>query len=253
MSDTVVCVMLTGGSADRRGLALRALKSWRAQTWRDRRLVVVNESCGTPWERPLLERPGEGERELLVPHGTLSTGSRRNLALEDDARWVIGWDDDDWSHPERLARLMGWRTDDDHCVAVTSHVRYCLRTRTGYLYSCEQGCGGIALYPRGDWRWADVTRGEDTELFLRFHAAERVSLCHNGERAHDYLRFHHGGNLGDRRHIMRQFARPKWIGKLVLAPQQHGLSLAAADYLVRTVAAEYRWWPHGDPDEEDPS
>lgn len=94
---TVCCVMLT---ANRPEMARRAVENFRAQTYANRCLFVVDSSSG-----PLFD-PGSLTTQATVSRviETESIGSLRNWgALGTKADIIIHWDDDDYSHPNRIA------------------------------------------------------------------------------------------------------------------------------------------------------
>lgn len=110
-SEPLVCaVMLT---RDRPAMARRAVKAFRAQTYENKRLLIVNSGP----HGPLLTDDEEGDmlREpCLVGIDALgSIGALRNLACKiashhyaersDRPGIIVHWDDDDWSHPNRIA------------------------------------------------------------------------------------------------------------------------------------------------------
>jgi len=105
---SISCLMVT---LDRLSLAKRAILSWAAQTYPERELVIVTD--GKPWFRDALERYvaalGLERVRFVYPQDEgLTLGALRNISL-DAARGdlVCQWDDDDFSHPERLMMQAG--------------------------------------------------------------------------------------------------------------------------------------------------
>ncbi len=91
-------------TADRPDFARRAIASFAAQSWPDKELVVLDNGA-TPM-RALLD--GLPPEQVVYRHTPRQEGryigALRNESLE-MARGdfvVPQWDDDDWSHPERL-------------------------------------------------------------------------------------------------------------------------------------------------------
>lgn len=101
---TVCCVMLT---ADRPELARRAVECFRAQTYPAKRLLILDSGTDDFSES---DDP-EGEVFWTTTIATTETGNRKTvgeLRNEANAFWteypiLIHWDDDDWSHPNRIA------------------------------------------------------------------------------------------------------------------------------------------------------
>lgn len=99
---TVCCVMLT---KDRPELARRAVECFRAQTYPEalRLLFVFDTGNETKWSRDLWGKQNEGYFDA-EPHRGKSIGDLRNLAPRcSSSDILIHWDDDDWSHPSRIA------------------------------------------------------------------------------------------------------------------------------------------------------
>ena len=94
----ISCLMPT---ADRRRFLPSAISCFLDQTYCARELVVVDDG-DEPVEDLLIGR--RGVRYVRLAHRTV-LGTKRNVAA-DVARGELlaHWDDDDWSHPERLAR-----------------------------------------------------------------------------------------------------------------------------------------------------
>ncbi len=109
MSQPSVCaVMLT---VNRPEYARRAVECFRKQTYANKRLLVfdtrgtIEAYCGDDPIRGL--RTGEGENEsLLQDTGAFqkTIGELRNIATRScNSDILIHWDDDDYSHPSRIA------------------------------------------------------------------------------------------------------------------------------------------------------
>ncbi|WP_433727407.1 glycosyltransferase [Actinoplanes sp. CA-051413] len=93
----VSCLMPT---ADRREFVPSAIRCFLDQSYPDRELVVVDD--GRDPVRDIVA--GAGVRYVRLDRRTV-LGTKRNIAAE-TARGdvLVHWDDDDWSHPDRLAR-----------------------------------------------------------------------------------------------------------------------------------------------------
>jgi glycosyltransferase involved in cell wall biosynthesis len=101
MTEPLVCaIMLT---RDRPEMAARAVRSFRAQTYELRMLLVYDSSA-------VLHPELIGDSELVeiynpTPNDGRSVGSLRNDAarMVPSGTIIIHWDDDDYSHPNRIA------------------------------------------------------------------------------------------------------------------------------------------------------
>lgn len=96
MKPLVSCIMPTS----RRPLALQpsAFDCWLRQTYANRELIIVAE--GLPEQ---ITSPNDRRIRYIQADPSLTTGEKRNLACEvARGEYIVNWDDDDWSSPERI-------------------------------------------------------------------------------------------------------------------------------------------------------
>jgi glycosyltransferase involved in cell wall biosynthesis len=188
MEPLVSCLMVT--QASRAALALRAIRAFNRQTYACRELVIVSiaDSSG------LLPLVADGVR-VVSAHGPAEStlGDLRNLSIALAAGELIAtWDDDDWSHPDRLARQISalQASDAAACVlakcifAREAHDEYAVVRawpRTGYASMVAKR----AAMPR----YPSVQRGEDAVL----RAMNVIAI----DEPHLYVRTLHGANTCD--------------------------------------------------------
>lgn len=92
----VSCIMPT---KDRRPFIARAVECFFAQTYEKKQLVVLDN--GEPIADLL---PKDSRIKYARMPGKQTTGALRNLCCQlADGEFIAHWDDDDWSHPDRLA------------------------------------------------------------------------------------------------------------------------------------------------------
>lgn len=208
----VTAIMITGKSKDRQMFARASVESFKAQTYPHKELVIVNDSCGTDHEYRVLYPHEEGSnmREVFIePYGSL--GALRNLAM-DAARteWLIQWDDDDFYHPERINYQMKNRYSK-FVVLLLYQIRYSFASNCGFELRYDrpdEGIPGTMLFHKTNKRFQEVGKHEDSRFLNDAFGRDRVILA-NGAGAYPfgpnlYLRFFHGHNTWDERHIMRQ-------------------------------------------------
>lgn len=223
----VSCIMLTCWP-ERNQVAHAAIRSFLMQTWKSRELVIINNSYRQPDEYRLLDQvdyglPARYVREIMVEYtDKMTVGDLRNLGLEACCGdWFLAWDDDDWSHPERIEYMME-RRQPGMVLVPSAHVRYSFKTNSAFVYENKKvGAGNIVLYPRTSRRFpamirrdANLVLGDKGEDNTHMHTdwEGRFVIWENREVAHHYLRFFHGGNLSEEQQVMRKYCTPRYRG-----------------------------------------
>jgi glycosyltransferase involved in cell wall biosynthesis len=221
----VSCLLVT---RDRLALAKRAMRSFAEQTHSRRELVVVTD--GEPRFRRALERAAaalgvDGVRFVFPDEDGWALGALRNLSL-DEARGdvVCQWDDDDYSHPERLERqLAELRRSGAAACLMTDHLQLHERERlvfwvdwtdSGRIAGIEQFAPGtLMMVPDSELRYpADgpyARAGEDSVLLAAL--AERAPLAPLRDAGHLWLYTFHGRNTfpADHHRRMSAFGAPR--------------------------------------------
>jgi glycosyltransferase involved in cell wall biosynthesis len=210
----ISCLMVT---YDRLVLAKRALRSFAEQTWPSRELVVVTD--GPLRFREALEEHVAaagiaGVRFVYPEPPGLGLGALRNIAV-DAARGelVCQWDDDDYSHPERLAvqaaDLLARGADASF---LSEHLQFIEDRRTAFWLDWTGGGArsGVASWFPGTLmmrrgvrpRYPEAGRyartGEDTVLMHELAAS--VPVVGLGGNPHLYVYQYHGRNVFSEEH-----------------------------------------------------
>jgi glycosyltransferase involved in cell wall biosynthesis len=93
----ISCIMPT---ADRRAFVSLSLRTFQAQDWPNRELIIVDDGHDAVGD---LVAGTAGVRYLRLPK-RVSIGAKRNLACaEARGELIVHWDDDDWYGPARLS------------------------------------------------------------------------------------------------------------------------------------------------------
>lgn len=232
----VSCIMITGKTSDRAPLARASLRAFLRQTWTNRELVIINDG-----DYAVLSSAEESQggvdgypvRELRV-QPQRSLGELRNLGLA-TARgdWLIQWDDDDWSHAERISQQMAF-AKPGCAVVLRQQVRYSFPSNTArqfaWRYPSCRGIPGTVLHPRcAELSYPALARHEDTRFLQEHFPGSRTVVLENDEFPQLYLRFYHGNNTWDEQHIMGQ-----------LPPGHWELDPPVAKYLQRVLRENYQ-------------
>lgn len=163
----VVCVCLT---KDRPQMLQRAIGCFRAQSYQRKRMLVFDTS-----DKPSL--PESKNPQVGVIHATgmgyHGVGYLRNFTAacfggKQPPEIIVHWDDDDYSHPERLAEQVALlQASGKECVGYREMLFW--RTPIGeawlYTHGKPSYCLGTSLcYWRRVWekrRFEDLKHGED--------------------------------------------------------------------------------------------
>lgn len=98
---TVCCVMLT---RDLPELAAKAVECFRRQTYGNKQLLILDSSFDRRHHIGVLEENPRIDYDHIVQAVGFTIGSLRNTAnAQTQSEILIHWDDDDWSHPNRIA------------------------------------------------------------------------------------------------------------------------------------------------------
>jgi glycosyltransferase involved in cell wall biosynthesis len=133
----VSCLMLTLPVPERLDFVMRSIAAYCRQTLVCKELVVVLDGRVNSGRDALLDYIGSLRRSdirIVAPPGPLSLGQLRNISVA-AARgdFLCQWDDDDCSHPERLARQLTHLLEGHHEAALLQDVvQYFPQSRSLY-------------------------------------------------------------------------------------------------------------------------
>lgn len=229
MTEPLVCaIMLTRA---RPAMAARALESFRRQTYANKRLLV--------WDTGELNRDFEdGQGQVMhfpaeAYRENISIGKLRNEAnSKTDSAILIHWDDDDWSHPNRIAEQVALlQTSGADCVGYGSLLCWDSRSRgthqpdrgEAYLFTHPwptYALGTSLCYWRKTWEqrpFQDLQKGEDYKFCEGLRMATASDMADDEPRMIVSM---HGGNTGNTTDPAAEIARgskqwrrvPEWDG-----------------------------------------
>lgn len=205
-------------TADRPELCRRAVASFQSQTYPNRELIVLDNGSISA-RASFASLNGELVYRVEKPDPSITLGDLRNRALEMARGEIIvpQWDDDDWSHPDRLSiQYSALRsTNARACTLSTTLVHvaspeYFDRPFYGRL---KDGVPPTLMHWRDDdIRFVSLRREEDTHYLRRWNAEVLPP-----EFAYLFLRHYHGRNTWGIEHFLRRFrnsprAWVAWVG-----------------------------------------
>lgn len=154
---------------NRRKYIPQAIACYQAQSYQNRELIVVDNS-----DTPVEDLMPPGANYKYIGPEKISTGAIRNLACSmAKGQYICHWDDDDYSHPKRIAEqiklLMGM------CVSVVGYNEMYFideDDREAWLYRNPElyALGTSLLYSRDYWRagkFPDKDVAEDSSFIER--------------------------------------------------------------------------------------
>ena len=155
---TVVAVMLT---ADRPEYARRAVECFRAQTYQNKRLVVFQEFSRATFEPEIFAGLHvdyfRGDQKATIGelrNAANAVGYTGHVGIKPDI--LIHWDDDDWSHPNRIAEQVALLQSSGADVVGYREMLF-WREATGYRVEDGSGrdTGGRGVIPGQAWLYSN--------------------------------------------------------------------------------------------------
>ncbi len=200
----VSCLMVT---ANRKRLAERAVTCFVNQTYPNRELVIIDD--GKEDYTPLFH--GIDPRDVTyvrIPRTSrLVLGTLRNIALEHArGEYLVQWDDDDWYHPERIARQVSCLDQGyDACCLSASlmHLDNQDFFSLPYIGYLPNGIPGSIMHRRSKTiRYPEYRRAEDTVYLKQWMKRRYIKLpeIHAGL----FIRCFHGTNTWEEDHFIRR-------------------------------------------------
>ncbi len=224
-SPLVTAVMITGLHRERYPLARIAIECFKNQTYPNRELLIVNHGPES------LADADPRIRELrIIKKNTDTIGDLRNFGLKHAAgEFILNWDDDDWHHPERIATQMSVQ-EEDAAVFLRNRIHHSFLNGCAQVVDSPGGAHATILHPRAvKFRYPSMVRGSDTAFALNFR---KRTIIDNDPSLQ--IRFYHGLNLWDERHVMGSLAGGKLRNELRLSKGHRRL--------LRQVLALYIGW-----------
>jgi len=167
----------------RRAFVQMSIECFLNQDYPNKELIIVSQ--GEPVNHP---DPRVREiRSMPMPLGSL-----RNVALAQITEgYAIGWDDDDWRHPNYLSTLANAVKPDRQDYAAYAHYkRLGCDFTTGDTFIQHRLCTTILYHvPSLRHAYPALTMAEDIMFMRGFETIVRVAMPE-----HYYIRFWHGGN-----------------------------------------------------------
>jgi hypothetical protein len=214
----MVSAILVVGQQERVKLARRAVQVFVEQHYLRKQLIIIN---ATP--APVTNVEWHEIKEVQVQPGP-SLGILRNMGIDRaDGEWIIGWDDDDWSHPYRLAYQMAHRREGMACL-LTYQLRCDVDRSTAFLYHRAAGIPSTMLFPKTLARYPDLAVAEDLAFWVNNWGYGQHILINNETARFPAsvmsIAFYHGRNVTSELQFMEDHTDAAFDGKWILAAEE---------------------------------
>jgi glycosyltransferase involved in cell wall biosynthesis len=197
----ISALLLTGRCPERYPLARVAIDCFIKQTWPNKELVIINHgktklSNGDPRIVEIFTEKGPG----------VTLGDLRNMSIEAAmGEWCIQWDDDDWHHPTRMETQLKVAKKDG-LSTFDWQIRCNLYDGSAFYDFMPGGQHMSILFHRSvPQRYEKLEVREDTIFKSSFSEVASIanSITNPDCDPSQYIRFFHGRNIWDKKHIMR--------------------------------------------------
>jgi len=191
-------------TAKRREWWPQAVECWKSQTYQQRLLLIGCEDADALRSLP----SGDGIEVISCPR-TKSLGAKRNWINRHTRTPLIAhWDDDDWSHPNRLTDQVERLAVSGLCVTGYRDMEF-VGDSGRYLYTgaADYVLGTSLLYRRDWWeshQFGNLNVGEDNQFVqsAKFARQLAVAECRGHMIARD-----HAGNTSARMYSNKEWSR----------------------------------------------
>ena len=207
----VSAMMLTGTPGRDPAFAYAAIRCFTDQAWPEKELWILN--CGK--ETLLDEVPAERLHEVMVPRSSMGH-MRQQLLDQCRGEFVIQWDDDDLSMPNRMTAQVTPLIEDPTAEAVYLYdqYRYSFKTNCALIANNSYGYGidGTVCFRNKSATYrANLDMREDTVLHEVFTERGTARVIRDPSL---YIRTHTGKNIMAEKFVMRYLAGKRHLWAL---------------------------------------
>ena len=178
LNDTVlVSVVLTAYKPEEEQL-ISSVRSILNQTWRNFELIVVDD-CSGPEYAPVFDRVRQLDPRIKIIYAPVNRGTyvARNIGYAaSSGDFITGQDDDDWSHPQRIARQLEFMQTNPEYIGCRVMAIRC----DDNLGRCRVGYRPVVLNPSSLMirregyeqvgNYLESRKGADSEYYFRLKA-----------------------------------------------------------------------------------
>jgi glycosyltransferase involved in cell wall biosynthesis len=200
----ISAVMVTG---QRPHLAKVAIACYQAQTWPRRELIILDQARDDRLRRHVERLGDKSIRHVRIPRASRETlGALRNrAAARARGEWICHWDDDDLSHPARMAvQIAAARLARAHAAFLFRVTLW--RPLGGQLAWSGSSVWENSMLVRRSMlpRYPSLRRGEDTVVARALLEHGTVAIL---DEPRLYVYVEHGANTSSAAHMAAIWTR----------------------------------------------
>lgn len=233
----IYCIMITGKDDQRIEYARRACENYRAQTYKNKKLVIINHHDSM--DVLTKEMHADDIFEFHVSKQGKTLGDLRNIALEmvaHDAVWTT-WDDDDWRASHYLATLYDrLRANNAVCVAFTKRYEYNANTYFSWMTQLRTGFPTVMAVFDRRIRYDRKDTMEDTHIISDYRKFGHVEILDNDPAL--YIRLVHTNNTSAYVDPSKQAVRTATMPDSLYG--EYPLSARESDYVEQIMLAYFK-------------
>jgi glycosyltransferase involved in cell wall biosynthesis len=203
----VSCLMVT---RDRLHHVKRAIRSYQAQTYPNKELVIVVDS--KDGVKDYVESLGDPSIHVVEVKGKYKLGGLRNISVENaKGVYLAQWDDDDHYHPSRLSLQIQMleKTQTQACLLGKWMLAWPAKDRYAVSKFRSEGWEGSMVIRKSKMiKYMALPRLEDLELIKQLNQAKsKMHIIQNDGFELLYVYHIHGKNTWDEKHFGEVFEK----------------------------------------------
>jgi glycosyltransferase involved in cell wall biosynthesis len=193
-------------------LLKRAIRSFEDQTYNNKELVIVYEDDDHFTDDFLCRVTSSKIKKIKVKKSKcLALGGLRNLSIQEcSGEYFCQWDDDDWSHNNRIAFQMNVIRESNMPACVMMHWLIFDETEDQAYVSNRRPWEGSLLCKKSliskDIKYDDTNKGEDTHIVKELFKSHLIFPVMMPKL---YIYVYHGKNVWQREHWEEIFMASK--------------------------------------------
>lgn len=194
-------------TANRKHLMRRSILCFQNQTYENKEMVVVDDGEQN-LEEVLQTLPASQLKYLKLEQDPSNTlGKLRNRSLEAaTGDYLVQWDDDDWYHPERIAKQAEIIQDGYDACCLSSALMHLDEEpfmNHPYVGHLPEGIPGSIMHKTSaEIRYPHTRRAEDTVYLKQWMKKQYHQLPDS--YSHLFIRCYHGENTWEKEHFLRR-------------------------------------------------